>query len=69
MGKEFFIKIKRIGLLLILSSLIFSVLETLYFQSSYLPESRNELFCDLFSSVLLGGGLSLFVISNIVKYK
>lgn len=67
--KEIFININKIGILLILLSLIICICETLYFKSNYLPQSKIELFYDLFSAVLLGGGLSLFIISNIIKYK
>jgi hypothetical protein len=54
-------KIAYIGLILMLSGYVFGVIETLYFGSNWLPESREELICDCISLLVSGSGCGLFV--------
>lgn len=56
-----------IGLSLMFIGFIFCIIETTYFHSKYLPESKSELTCDFISIMLCGMGSSLFLYAIGVK--
>lgn len=55
------------GLLLIAIGYAFALIETAYFASEYLPESRSEFICDFMSAMICGGGGSLLLFAVISK--
>lgn len=56
-----------IGLSLMFIGFIFCVIETTYFHSKYLPESKDELTCDFISAMVCGMGSSLFLYAIGIK--
>lgn len=56
-----------IGLSLMFIGFIFCIIETTYFHSKYLPESKDELTCDFISIMLCGMGSSLFLYAIGIK--
>lgn len=57
------------GLFLMVVGYVFALIETFYFDSAWLPESRAEFIYDFISSTVCGGGGSLFLFAIIIKTK
>jgi|688.fasta_scaffold09927_20 hypothetical protein len=53
-------KTALIGLIIMFSSFIFAIIETLYFGSNWYPQSKNEVVCDYIALYTCGLGTSLF---------
>lgn len=52
---------KRVfGIILIVWAVIFAQLETQYFGNNWLPQSKEELICDLTALMVMIGGSILF---------
>ena len=60
-------KIKKIGIFFVVFGMLFAIVETIYFGSSYLPETKLELFCDIFSSLFIFFGSGLAFTCNILQ--
>ena len=54
---------RRFGFILLIWAVVFGILETQYFGNNLLPESSEELLCDITSLMLCCAGLIILLLT------
>ncbi len=56
-------KMANTGIIVFLIGFAFAIIETLYFGSNWMPESRAEFICDAYAAKISGAGMGIWIYS------
>lgn len=62
-------KTELLGWILIAIAFVFGVVESLYFGSNWMPDSKAEFVCDMISQGVYGAGASINLFAAVLKLK